>query len=382
MKKCMADGLKRSRSPPRYSYVLTLRRRTKRLSRNIPIKSPISTPPMLTDGGPNPPATIFDGLSPKPEAGIPYRFLCDFNQLSTGRLLNEISLFGQPASLTLRVKSDLPGVRLFMKFGSHFHYYDRELGTLDGKGEQSFTAPLGDMATWTHSGANEAVSVIRSGCLKSAWRANPPQAKDSLNSWSYPSGRCAIPLIPIMLLAQPGPRGQRDTQFTLKAYNLRPTPVRGVLRDEWLNFAGLTLAKGESPTPRFRRPAGRKYGRLADRDSKMNRSWKSVLLSPPRTARSFRPTRPVLHRSRPKAMQIFEPDSPIGVGLYLYRYPDTEEGHRIMGRAAAMAQAAGVKWTREEFLWIASNAVAASSTGIITTALSRPLDVMEFASMA
>ena len=46
-----------------------------------------------------------------------------------------------------------------------------------------------------------------------------------------------------------------------------------------------------------------------------------------------------------------EPESPWGVGLYLYRYPENEEGFRRMAEAARLARDAGVKWSREEFQW-------------------------------
>jgi hypothetical protein len=45
------------------------------------------------------------------------------------------------------------------------------------------------------------------------------------------------------------------------------------------------------------------------------------------------------------------PSSPFGMGVYLYRYPDTPEGLTEMARAAEMARYAGVKWSREEFHW-------------------------------
>ena len=40
-----------------------------------------------------------------------------------------------------------------------------------------------------------------------------------------------------------------------------------------------------------------------------------------------------------------------GVGLYLYRYPASTDGFRLMAQAAALARDAGVKWSREEFQW-------------------------------
>ncbi|MDR2850105.1 MAG: beta-galactosidase [Verrucomicrobiota bacterium] len=45
------------------------------------------------------------------------------------------------------------------------------------------------------------------------------------------------------------------------------------------------------------------------------------------------------------------PDLPWGMGVYLYRNGWNEEGYRNMDRVASLAQAAGVKWTREEFQW-------------------------------
>ena len=46
-----------------------------------------------------------------------------------------------------------------------------------------------------------------------------------------------------------------------------------------------------------------------------------------------------------------DPASPFGMGLYLYRYGGDAAGLAEMDRAAAMARAAGVKWSREEFSW-------------------------------
>ena len=48
---------------------------------------------------------------------------------------------------------------------------------------------------------------------------------------------------------------------------------------------------------------------------------------------------------------VLRPQSPWGMGVYLYRYPHDLEGLARMDRAAAMAQAAGVEWSREEFSW-------------------------------
>jgi hypothetical protein len=48
---------------------------------------------------------------------------------------------------------------------------------------------------------------------------------------------------------------------------------------------------------------------------------------------------------------VLRQDSPFGMGAYFHRYAANEEGYEEMDRAAAVAQAAGVKWTREEFQW-------------------------------
>jgi len=45
------------------------------------------------------------------------------------------------------------------------------------------------------------------------------------------------------------------------------------------------------------------------------------------------------------------PDLPWGMGVYLYRNGWDEAGYQNMERVAALAQAAGVKWSREEFQW-------------------------------
>jgi hypothetical protein len=52
-----------------------------------------------------------------------------------------------------------------------------------------------------------------------------------------------------------------------------------------------------------------------------------------------------------KGSSRLDPGSPFGMGIYLYRYGDTPEGWAAMEKAAQMAMAAGVKWSREEFYW-------------------------------
>jgi GH35 family endo-1,4-beta-xylanase len=48
---------------------------------------------------------------------------------------------------------------------------------------------------------------------------------------------------------------------------------------------------------------------------------------------------------------VLRPESPFGMGAYFYRYPAHAAGYAEMSRAAAVARAAGVKWSREEFQW-------------------------------
>ncbi|MBN1417948.1 MAG: beta-galactosidase [Planctomycetes bacterium] len=67
----------------------------------------------------------------------------------------------------------------------------------------------------------------------------------------------------------------------------------------------------------------------------------------PRTEASVSAARSLL----PAGESRIDLESPWGVGLYLYRYPETDDGFAEMDRAAGLARDAGVKWSREEFQW-------------------------------
>ena len=46
-----------------------------------------------------------------------------------------------------------------------------------------------------------------------------------------------------------------------------------------------------------------------------------------------------------------DPASPLGMGLYLYRFGNDPQSLQTMDRLARMGSDAGIKWTREEFNW-------------------------------
>ncbi len=277
----------------------------------------------------------------------------DFAQTDAASLHNSLSLLGSPKTLILTLQGP-PGVVLSMGIGSHFQGFSRTIGALDGS-EQTFTFPVPPDGWDFGGGENDGVAraPLRFDRL-TASRGSASPAPAIIRLIALRCTTTVAPDSPITLLSRINGADvtgeSRVLDLAVMAWNLSPGSIPGTLSITTRDWEGESL--GVLETPWVLAAKGR---RMQDRwrvtvPAAANFSEVEFLFAPegvqPAVSRATF-TKPL---SDPGDAAL-QPESPWGMGVYLYRYADSPEGLAMMDRAAAMAQAAGVKWSREEFSW-------------------------------
>ena len=268
-----------------------------------------------------------------------------------GLYWDDASLLGRPQSLRLRVHSDGSGHEVRMTLYSHFQSFERSLGTLDGVGEMTLEAPLGSLNEWTHSGGEDdgvARLPLRLGRIMLVRReGGPDRGEVELQQLSVrtevPSGNAVFPLARV---TEPEPG---RLQFELTACSLAPTDLDTEVQVRVRDFAGRTI---NEPRLALRLPPGGQPVTATVDQPAQNLPFVEAQFTV--TAPDQQPQRAVAAWVAPWAdpgSAELQPDSPWGMGVYLYRYDNDPAGLAAMDRAAALAEAAGIKWSREEFGW-------------------------------
>lgn len=282
------------------------------------------------------------------EAG---RWHYDFQGPETSAWLSHsLSLLGRPLALRFKARGGVAGHRLRIRLGSHFQIFERELGSLTG-GEVSFSVPAPPEGWKFFGGENDGrvrhplrvVQLILE-------RGDGPEGKGTLEALELEATTEVPQDRAITLVAAPG---QRESPFRLAfrcvGWNLLPEPLSGRLRMQVEDWEGRVLAEVENGWVLPAQGSAEQKFSVSVPEGLTFAEARFLLLAsgqePTLATATF--TAPLATLGSPE----LEPASPWGMGLYLYRYPNTPEGLADLERAAALAQAAGVKWSREEFQW-------------------------------
>lgn len=278
----------------------------------------------------------------------------DFAKTDAASLHHSLSLFGKPGELSLKLRGGAKGNILKMALGSHFQVFERIIGTLDG-GEQTFTFPM-PPEEWNHYGGENdgrvryPLRIIRVSLERGEGPAGTTEVElIELRCATDVSQEKAITLL--SNLTETGATSEtRTLEATCIAWNLLDKEVSGTLtltvRDWEDNVLDTRTAPWTLPAKGLRTEltwAATAPARLNFADAEFRFDAEDGGAATTRAG--F--TRPL----EDEGDATLRPESPWGMGVYLYRYPDNPEGHALMDRAASMAQAAGVKWSREEFSW-------------------------------
>jgi len=261
------------------------------------------------------------------------------------------SLYGEPEALRLVVEGRSCGHTLGVTIGSHFQQFTRILGRLEGEGPQTLEVPLGDMRGWEHrDGPNDGVArlPLRLSALTLHRGEGPASGSIQLRRIEVQTRPRAGQ--PVLLIPDVHEEGS-GLRFTLRAVNLRDRPVRGTLVCDRSGLAGRTDRQArECQLPAGGRPVEMEFVDPDRGPGLVERSWQ--WLEPGFVSRPVS----IGTCQRPPTLEETpaDPESPIGVGLYLYRFRTHPDRAAMMDRMAALAAQAGVKWTREEIQWHAT----------------------------
>ena len=287
----------------------------------------------------------------------------DFSKHTEAAVSHSLAILGTPEEFTLTVEADAAaaGAELALHIGSHFMTFTRPLGAIRPparEGEkitQTFRIPAPPAEGWSwHGGANDGKPQypLRFSHLR-IYRANAKPVP------------VTIRLSPLETQTRIAPSKRLALRTRLLPNGEAPTAVSGELRNTddraasacdltvlLKNWDGATLATvttnlapvapGQAQVFTLPLPALPKTAFVEAISTVATRAA-------PRVSASWTSTW-TAHMPDAGSAQL-QPQSPWGMGIYLYRNGNDENGHRNMGRVAAAAQAAGVKWTREEFQW-------------------------------
>jgi len=275
----------------------------------------------------------------------------DFSKGATtiGIVPQESSLLGSPQEIRIRVRGSAPGHPVRMQIATHFMTFEKTVGEFRGDdiSEIVTEAPPGEGWRW-YGGENDGK---RHGALRiRGIHLDAAGKKDSgtleLLEISVKT-RCAADRC--CVLTADCCQQDDDRSFAATVRGLLPEPAAGKLRYVVRDWSGAQIADGSAEVTI---PAGglpvvtavaMPAGDFPFLEAEFSLEAPDQLVP---AARAYC-TAPI----EPHGSAELDPSSPFGMGLYLYRYGNDPASLKTMDRAARIACAAGVKWSREEFGW-------------------------------
>ncbi len=264
------------------------------------------------------------------------------------RLVRDRGILGKPVKMMLSVTGDGSGHELVARFGSHFQLFERSLGTLDKVGKMTFEVPLGDMKTWRHFGGEDDGIVrypLRLIELALVKQGDGDSGSLPLNALAFET-EYDPDTQTVWVVPQIAEHDDENVVFALELRSLADKPLRGTLH--WsLHSADRRLDGGARELTLRDEPIM----------TRVEGDWRGLsviegrfqFVSDEATSQEFSKTLARVPEGQPDL--TLNPDSRMGVGMYLYRFHGHPEGKLWMERMCRLAAQAGVKWTREEFHW-------------------------------
>ncbi len=269
---------------------------------------------------------------------------------SIGLGLPDRSLLGTVEHLKLRVRGTAVGHPVRISLRTHFMTFQKVIGELAGAGEQELVtaAPPGEGWTW-QGGENDGKlhGPLRLGDIQFAGSGRADQGQLELlgvevEASCPPDKRCVI---------YAECRGSNTTtEFVATWRGLTEQPLAGRLHWVTRTWDGRELTRGSRPVSVPARAVAAGFSLLVQAPAGVRFLEAEFTLEIP--GQDVAPAQAVWVAPPPTAGDtVLRPESPFGMGLYLYRYDASPRGLASLERAAQMARAAGVKWSREEFAW-------------------------------
>jgi hypothetical protein len=259
---------------------------------------------------------------------------------------------GDVDQVWLRFYGSPRGLPVRLSLRTHFMTFHRSMGSLDGDGHLELTAAGPPAVGWEWSGGENDGRLhgpLRIGEIRFERPTPPGVVELELEEIIVQSSCPAAKRILVNAALEEGPE---EPRFRFTARALTDEPMAGVVRWELRDWEGRSLHQGvrSLELPRHAAPASFSLAvPQADRDQlKFIEAHFQLELEGQEVPSAEAAWVAALESSGDARLQ---PDSPFGMGAYFYRYPGSPAGLAEMRQAAGVAQAAGVKWSREEFQW-------------------------------
>jgi len=261
---------------------------------------------------------------------------------------------GTVRSLQVRVYGSVEELPVRLTLRTHFMSFHRSLGHFDGNGHLELETAGPPGLGWDWSGGENDGKLhgpLRLGELRFLRPPNPGVVELELEEILVtavcpPQRRC--------LVAASMATSDAEQRFQFEGRALAESVIPASLRWEVRDWDGGMVASGaerfefstRAEPVRFAVPIRaewRQGRRFLECEFRVETADREQETAPVRAAW-------VAPVEEPGSAEL-RPDSPFGMGAYLYRYPNSPEGFAEMDRAAEAARRAGVKWSREEFQW-------------------------------
>ncbi len=243
------------------------------------------------------------------------------------------------------------GNRVSIEFGSHFQRFGRELGELDG-GVKELKAPPPPEGWQYWGGENdgEVRMPLRFERLAVSRGSGPSEPTEVRLKWLKCRTRVSEDGA-VILMAQLDKAADSDALTArVSGWSLLPEAASGKLRLTLKDWQEAVIATRECywtlPASGEKHELRLPVSLPADKNF-LEAAFDFEYGGDKRAEATATYTRPL----ELAGDAFLRPDLPWGMGVYLYRYPNSPEGLAQMRRAAEMARDAGVKWSREEFSW-------------------------------
>jgi len=267
---------------------------------------------------------------------------------------HDTSLLGTPRQFRIRFRGGAPGHTARLRLATHFMAFERSIGeakaVAGAEGEQEFVtpAPPGEGWKW-YGGEND-------GRLHGPLRitgffleCNGQRDAGEIELLDVRiEAECSARRL-LTMLAQL--REQEDkSDFVAAVRSLSGAPLEGGMRWQIRDWAGKTIEEGSRQVAI---PPGAEPLEVAVAKPQGEHKFLEAefTLSVPEQQVPAVQAYYMAPVAAAEGAARLEPSSPFGMGLYLYRYPHDNKGLQEMERAAKMGADAGVKWSREEFIW-------------------------------
>ena len=261
----------------------------------------------------------------------------------------DFSLLGNPREIRIRVRGSAPDHPVRMQIATHFMTFEKVIGEFDGDeaSEIVVAAPPAEGWKWyggENDGKRHGPLRIRGIYLDGNGRKDSGslELEEIRVQATCPQNRCCV----LMADHRESPDGGA---FVAMVRSMAPESQAATLRHTIRDWSGQVVATGSTDVML---PSG--GGGIETPVAVPPGEWPFLEAEFVLEAEGQLVPTAEAYYTAPLAKQAdnrLNPDSPFGMGLYLYRYGGDAAGMATMDRAAQMGAEAGVKWSREEFSW-------------------------------